>query len=32
METPEQIRDRLLARFPGAEITVVPNPGMAAQH
>ena len=32
METPEQIRDRLLARFPGAEITVVPNPGTAAQH
>jgi len=32
METPEQIRDRLLARFPGAEITVVPNPGTDAQH
>ncbi|MSU72904.1 MAG: NADH-quinone oxidoreductase subunit C [Opitutus sp.] len=32
METPEQIRDRLLARFPGAEVTVVPNPGTAAQH
>ena len=32
METPEQIRDRLLARFPGAEITVVTNPGTAAQH
>lgn len=32
METPEQIRDRLLARFPGAEISVVTNPGSAAQH
>ncbi len=32
METPEQIRDRLLARFPGAEITVVTNPGLSAQH
>jgi len=32
METPEQIRDRLLARFPGAEITVVANPAPAAQH
>ena len=32
METAEQIRDRLLARFPGAEITVVPNPAPAAQH
>ena len=32
METPEQIRDRLLARFPGAEVTLVPNPGTAAQH
>jgi len=32
METLEQIRDRLLARFPGAEITVVPNPAAAAQH
>lgn len=32
METAEQIRDRLLARFPGAEITVVTNPGPAAQH
>ncbi|MEO5958588.1 MAG: NADH-quinone oxidoreductase subunit C [Opitutaceae bacterium] len=32
METPEQIRDRLLARFPGAEISVVTNPGAAAQH
>ena len=25
METPEQIRDRLLARFPGAPVTLVPN-------
>jgi NADH-quinone oxidoreductase subunit C len=32
METPEQIRDRLLARFAGAEIALVPNPGAAAQH
>ncbi|MSU69828.1 MAG: NADH-quinone oxidoreductase subunit C [Opitutaceae bacterium] len=32
METAEQIRDRLLARFPGAEVTVVANPGPAAQH
>ncbi|MBI4625045.1 MAG: NADH-quinone oxidoreductase subunit C [Verrucomicrobia bacterium] len=32
METPEQIRDRLLARFPAAQVTVVTNPGPAAQH
>lgn len=32
METPEQIRDRLLARFPGAEITLIPNPGTSPQH
>ena len=32
METVEQIRDRLLAQFPGAEVTVVANPGVAAQH
>ena len=32
METPDQIRDRLLARFPGAEVGVVINPGPAAQH
>ena len=32
MDTVEQIRDRLLARFPGARVTVVPNPGPAAQH
>ena len=30
--TPEQIRDRLLARFPGAEVSVVINPGPSAQH
>lgn len=32
METLEQIRDRLLARFPGAKIELVPNPGAAAEH
>lgn len=32
METVEQIRDRLLARFPGAEVSIVTNPGIAAQH
>src|SRR5476651_1351406 len=32
METPEQIRDRLLARFPGAEVSVVANPAPSAQH
>jgi NADH-quinone oxidoreductase subunit C len=32
METVEQIRDRLLAQFPGAQVTVVTNPGAAAQH
>lgn len=32
METVEQIRDRLLARFPGAEVAVIANPGPAAQH
>lgn len=32
METLEQIRDRLLARFPEANLSVVPNPGAAAQH
>ena len=31
METLEQIRDRLLARFPGAGVTIVPNPSPAAQ-
>lgn len=32
LETLEQIRDRLLARFPGAEVSLVTNPGSAAQH
>ena len=32
METLEQLRDRLLARFPGAEVSVVTNPGASAQH
>jgi NADH-quinone oxidoreductase subunit C len=32
METLEQLHARLLARFPGAEISVVTNPGPAAQH
>lgn len=32
METLEQIRDRLLARFPGATVTLVANPGPAAEH
>ncbi len=32
METLEQLRDRLLAAFPGAEVTIVTNPGTAAQH
>ena len=32
METPEQIRDRLLTRFPGTDISVVTNPAPAAQH
>ena len=32
MESPEQIRDRLLARFPGATVEFVSNPGPAAQH
>ncbi len=31
METPEQIRDRLLARFPRAAVEVIANPGPAAQ-
>lgn len=31
METIEQIRDRLLARFPAAKVEIVPNPGPAAQ-
>jgi NADH-quinone oxidoreductase subunit C len=32
METVEQIRDRLLVRFPTARISVVNNPAAAAQH
>ena len=32
MESLEQIRDRLLARFPGAELSIFTNPGPAAQH
>lgn len=32
MDTLEQLRDRLLARFPGASVTLVTNPGPAAQH
>ena len=32
MESLEQLRDRLLARFPGAEISIIINPGPAAQH
>ena len=32
MESLEQLRDRLLARFPGAAVTLVPNPGPAAEH
>lgn len=28
----EQIRDRINTRFPGADVTVVANPGPAAQH
>ncbi|MBI3886560.1 MAG: NADH-quinone oxidoreductase subunit C [Opitutae bacterium] len=32
METAGQIRDRLLARFPGATISLLTNPGPAAEH
>jgi NADH-quinone oxidoreductase subunit C len=32
MESPDQLRDRILARFPGAEVTLITNPGPAAQH
>jgi NADH-quinone oxidoreductase subunit C len=32
MDTVEQVRERLLCRFPGALVTVVLNPGPAAQH
>jgi NADH-quinone oxidoreductase subunit C len=32
MESLEQIRDRLLARFPAAKLEIVLNPGPAAEH
>jgi NADH-quinone oxidoreductase subunit C len=32
METVEQIRDRLVARFPAAHVELVTNPGPAAEH
>ncbi len=32
METVEQLRDRLLARFPAAKIELVTNPSAAAEH
>jgi len=32
METLEQLRDRLLARFPSAKISLLQNPGPAAEH
>jgi NADH-quinone oxidoreductase subunit C len=32
METLEQLRDRLAARFPAAQIVLVTNPGAAAEH
>jgi NADH-quinone oxidoreductase subunit C len=32
METLEQLRDRLLARFPDANVAVQQNPGPAAEH
>lgn len=32
METLEQLRDRLVARFPGARVSLVINPGPAAEH
>ncbi len=32
MESLEQLRDRLVARFPGAQLTILPNPGPAAEH
>ncbi len=32
MQTLEQLRDHLLAQFPGAEVSIVTNPGPAAQH
>ncbi|HYP17395.1 MAG TPA: NADH-quinone oxidoreductase subunit C [Opitutus sp.] len=32
MESLEQIRDRILARFPAAQVTLIANPGPAAEH
>lgn len=32
METLEHLRDRLLARFPGATVELIVNPGAAAEH
>lgn len=32
MDSVEQLRDRLLARFPGADVSIVINPGATAQH
>jgi NADH-quinone oxidoreductase subunit C len=32
METLEQIRDRIAARFPGAQVSIQLNPGAAAEH
>jgi len=32
LETIEQLRDRLRARFPGAQVELVTNPGAAAEH
>ncbi len=32
METLEQIRERLVARFPGAVVSIVANPSPSAQH
>jgi NADH-quinone oxidoreductase subunit C len=32
METLEQLRERLLAGFPGADVSMVTNPGPSAQH
>jgi NADH-quinone oxidoreductase subunit C len=32
MDTIEQVQARILARLPGARVTLVPNPGPAAQH
>ncbi len=32
METLEQIRDRLLARFPAAKVEIVQNPGASPEH